>query len=289
MSDVKEQYEYIEKNKQRVLDIHNLFDLDFPNKKKTITELPKVYSLNYKFVSLVRPHPPSIRYKIDYDTDPDEPKNDFIDIYLSTQRNDLINEILGSIINKKVSNLFLHGCAGIGKTHLLLDAVARARVRELEINPLNEKPRVLILHYLINFSNVKFVNRQFSKELLFSCYPLLRYEQNSLKSNKLENLFKQLFIQVDLDGRYNKFWSIVKKIFSYIEEKHSLKFFIVLDQINEIRKKTIKNKDQLQWLDSTFKQLESHVLLKCASNNNQTMREVYLKEIHGRSLDEGVL
>jgi len=117
----------------------------------------------------------------------------------------------------------------------------------------------------------------------------LRYEQNSLKSNELENLFKELFLHTDFEGQTSKFWSIVKKIFSYIGEIHSLKFFIVLDQINEIRKKSIKNKDQLQWLDSTFKQLKSQVLLRCASNNNKTMREVYLKKIVTRYLKEGDL
>ena len=264
------------------MDIHHRFNLYYENKKDRIHELPKVYSLNYRFVSLIRPDPPRISYKIDYDNaDSDEPTEHFIDIYLSTQRNDLIKEILDLIINKEAPNLYLHGCAGIGKTHLLLDAVARARVIELQMNPLGKKPRVLILHYLINFEKVDSVNVEFSQELLFSCYPLLRYEQTYLKSKKLDNLFRKLFKK---RSRNEDFWAIVKQIFSYIENKHSLHFFIVLDQINEIRKLKNQKVNQLQWLGSAFDNLKSNVLLKCASNNNQTMRKNYLKEIVGKSL-----
>ena len=243
------------------------------------TNSPKSYKLNYKCISYSKPEPDRISY-IYNRSDPN-----WIEIYLSEPRTDLIKEILDSIENSDYNKLFLHGGAGIGKTHLLLDAVARARLKYLP-KDFHIKPNRLIFYYLINQKSVHETKIIFCDELLFSCYPILKYEQNVLNSNKLEYLFGELFQQSGNLFQHEIFWDIVKGIFSHVKTEHDLNFLIVLDQINEIRREDKKNRNKLMWMEDTLDEMIGiDIILKCASNNNETMREIYLENIENK-LDE---
>ena len=271
IKEIGEQYKLIREEKERILNSDMSFILNMENSQET--NIVKSYKLNYKCISYLKPKPGRITYVKN-----DQLDRNCIDIYLSEPRTDLIKKILDSIENPNYNELFLHGGAGIGKTHLLLDAVARARLNYLT-KDFHTKPNRLIFYFLINQIKINRTQIDFSDELLFSCYPLLKYEQNVLKSNKLEHLFIDLFMQSGITGENEVFWKKVEGIHSHIQ-KYDVKFFMVLDQINEIQRENKLKKNKLMWMEDSLDEMTGkNIMLKCASNNNETMRGIYLKDL----------
>ncbi len=81
------------------------------------------------------------------------PKNDYIDLYISSQRNVLIREILDLYNTREFFRLFLYGGAGIGKTHILLDTIAIAKMKKLT-DDFYTKPKFIIFYFLFRQERV---------------------------------------------------------------------------------------------------------------------------------------
>lgn len=105
----------------------------------------------------------------------------WVDIYVYEERLQLIKEIKEKMEYADQSELFLHGNAGFGKTHLLLDLTARLRFKYLEEN-YNQKPNYLIFYYMFNILNSS-NSIDFKHELYFPCYPLIKYVSFKLQVN----------------------------------------------------------------------------------------------------------
>lgn len=209
--------------------------------------------------------------------------NKWLDIYISPERNDLIKEIQGKTDMLLSQNLFLHGNSGQGKTHILIDLVARLRFRYLSVN-FTEKPEKLIFYYLFsNKTNISETLLCFAEELFFTCFPLLKFEQSqqiieneNQKLTYLEELCKNMIKALVMDEEGTLFWPKVREIIDYITKENTIPLFIVFDQINEIPKLNKKENTVNQHFESinNFFQRQSLIsILKCDSNNNQLMRQ----------------
>jgi len=64
----------------------------------------------------------------------------------------------------------------------------------------------------------------------------------------LDDLFIKLFKQSELYNEDKIFWDTVADIFIHIKITHSTHFFIVLDQINEVKKEKHSGKNNFEWM-----------------------------------------
>jgi len=222
-----------------------------------------------------------------------EHKNDWVEIYLFDERINIIKEIIEKVEKFEKPTIFFHGNTGIGKTHILIDLVARLRFKYLKKN-MDEKPNSIVFYFMFHFS--EFTKKIFLEEFYFSCFPLIRYEKALLKSShsnqdsifsnqltKLENYFEFLFKDYKNEEESLK---IYKEIIDHIVIYHDIKLIGIFDQINEISKRydtNLKqsnepNPERIEKFYNAF-QREDIMRIICASNNNETIRDVLIKNI----------
>lgn len=256
------------------------------------------YQLNMKCVSINRP---CARKRIKYISNPTylEGDNniymkyidDWVDIYLFDERNKILRKFFENIETNTINNIYLHRNTGFGKTHILIDLVARLRFRYLKEN-VNEKPETLIFYFMFHISEFK--SHEFLQEFYFACFPLIRYEKaiqkfsnlnkDSINNNqltKLENYFESIYRKVNIDDVMD----IINQIIFHISSIHRVKLLVIFDQINEINKTNdpeFKSNRELlpKKLQKFYDTFDTHIVSKIfgSSDNNETMRSVVRKK-----------
>lgn len=292
--DVSLQYDLLKIEKDRLLNFLQELDKvqkieDQENNENSSPNL--IYKFNLKCLSKNQPVTRRIstaddadfNNSKDYNHLPRYFMNKWLEIYLSTERNKLIKEIEEKTKNPFSEKLFLHGNAGQGKSHILIDLVARQRFKNLP-DGFSKKPKKLTFYWMFsNRNNISDTLLCFAEELYFACFSVIKFEQNQqiLKSRnekltKLEKLFKNLLKALAMDREGGLFWPIAKEIIDYITIENKILIMVVLDQINEIPKLNEKEKrvnQHFNSIDYFFKDKSLISILKCASNNNQIMRQ----------------
>lgn len=69
---------------------------------------------------------------------------------------------------------------------------------------INEMPKKIIFYFLINHEQENFLNEMYTKELIFACFPLIEYELNHKKENKLDLMFRVFKLSINLTDE--NFW-----------------------------------------------------------------------------------
>ncbi len=259
------------------------------------------YNLNIKCVSKLKPASRNrIRYKtksIYFESENDpyiEYVSEYVEIFVYEERSKIIRQLMVIIQTRDIPNIFLHGNAGFGKSHILIDLVARLRLRFMD-NPI-KKPKFIIFYFMFNITDSD--QNYFIEELYFSCYPIINHEKillgQDLKNfedgqlTEIEKYFEELIM---INKSSEDFWEISKKIINYIIKKYNVQFLVIFDQINEISKEyededtglpQFLQDEVLKKIYSTFNHAEISKII-CASNNNKTMRNVLVEkseEVH---------
>lgn len=299
--EIEKQYSFIIKEKKRLIEEQKY--INFESKIDNVFNPNENYRLNMKCVSKNKP---SSIGRINYQYHPTYYKgeneeyidytNGWIDIYLFDERNKIINQILEMIQIEIKKKKFFHGNTGFGKTHILIDLVARLIFKYLKEN-IDEKPEKIIFYFMFNI--IDFDPYKFLEEFYFACYPLIRYErallrsaqnlnQNSLNDiqqlTKLESYFEIFFDNIIIDDDENL--KIFHEILIHIFKTYKIPLIVIFDQINEIKK--THDPENFLFLDLEPQKLkifyeifirEQTTKIICASNDNEIMRDILINNI----------